>query len=638
MYCCVSIGLIEGIPAPKKGRRLLVGSHASSLVTDTDSLDRVPITVEVSAITFFAERGAFSGHVYQPDINHRTMNFHMFAGARERSDGMMMDSMIDSMVYPGTTNAFSGGHPMALFFYETVPTSEVKLWSPGALSFDYLDATSLETERHHLMGGIQEVGAKLLSSASFERTLQVFKRWRKAGSDGTPVTATEVAEFLMQLCKVGVGTIEKLSKFVEHHQLQWLYEVTEEPIEDQLLYLGSLIRAATPMRVAAYDGRHRFNLCCYFASGYFRPKAELQMERPRFEGLFEKKVMFDGEERTPSFEDCALFKPQTVLVSLPKQNKGMQEVIESMKKLGQDVTQGQTLVVETTLNTVLPEFIQFLLADAHNLHLQKFNYKNYWGRSRKNKANVIDENMIIIYKKLEKFVAQSELYTLLLKGNIAIEFSQMLKICCPTNNGMKDYNPIIAFKDHRAPTNVSRSFALLLAICKLLCDSLDNFILLRRFLQSRKWVYDQGPTDPRDTNQHGSVNYFDQFLITSALEATKSFVSRYVLEKCLIDICRSANKINTLAIDLSQSTWPTLENFVDAKEHPDYEKLKDAADGKIVNDSVLDKKSTGLTKKLRFAAHATIFRDMLRTVCHFGYNPRIKHGNGRNQGLQLYVR
>jgi hypothetical protein len=51
----------------------------------------------------------------------------------------------------------------------------------------------------------------------------------------------------------------------------------------------------------------------------------------------------------------------------------------------------------------------------------------------------------------------------------------------------------------------------------------------------------------------------------------------------------------------------------------------------------LNLKDTKTTGKLRFAAHCTFLRDIIDTICEFGFNPKIESKNGMNQGLQLYV-
>ena len=70
-----------------------------------------------AAVTMFVERGLLSGHCYQPDINHRQINFNSFADTYE-TDGQIKPSLSDSMVYPTRENSFSAGNPMALYCYQ----------------------------------------------------------------------------------------------------------------------------------------------------------------------------------------------------------------------------------------------------------------------------------------------------------------------------------------------------------------------------------------------------------------------------------------------------------------------------------------------------------------------------------------
>ena len=615
-----------------------------------DILERVHVTVDhFTALTLFAERGIYSGHMYQPDVNHREMLFDMFVDARpNQANGVTMDSMCDSMVYPTETNSFSGGNQIALFFYgveKIHADGGVNLWSPSCLSLDYSDLESNKEERHHIMGKIKDVKARLLDLAMFEETLQVFGLARKKTSKSVPLSISEVAEFVSNLGKFRLGTVEELTTFVDNFGMQWLYTVTDEPIEKQLSYFGGLVRAVTPIRVAAYDGRHRFNLCCYFASGFFKPTAVIKMEEPKFNDLFSEKKMFNGETRFPKYEDCALFQKQSLFVTLSKGDVGLEEVLKNLKQSGHAATQNQTLNVTTSVSSMLCEFVQSLIAEAGHLALERFNYGNYWGNKPVNKkqeklANAVDRNMSTIYEKLLAFIGKSEMYTKLMQGSASITFEEMVKVSRPSR--FDSYNPFLAWTDFRPANKVSRQFGIVVCTCKMLCDSLENFGLLRRFLQSRQWVHLQGPIAPRDTHLFGSVEYFDLYIIGGALKAVQEVSKRYLVEKAVLDACRRANKDPQLAFDMKRVNkenvigWLTIPTFYGSSDL-NIEKIKECVDKGIFNDNALGLNTTIITKKLKYAALCTIFRDMMKTICHYGYNPIIQHNSDMNQGLQLYV-
>lgn len=98
-------------------------------------MERTKVTMTCFApITFFAERGVYSGHPYQPAVNHREMSFRIFTHSRQSGDHKTA-AMIDSMVFPTESNSFSVGNVMSMFFYEIEAVDEIvmPLKSPAAI-------------------------------------------------------------------------------------------------------------------------------------------------------------------------------------------------------------------------------------------------------------------------------------------------------------------------------------------------------------------------------------------------------------------------------------------------------------------------------------------------------------------------
>jgi hypothetical protein len=70
-----------------------------------------------AALTMFAEHGLYLGHVYQPEVNHRQMNFTSFYKNTAKPGGNI-PPMIDSMLNPTPHKSFSMGNLMSFYFYE----------------------------------------------------------------------------------------------------------------------------------------------------------------------------------------------------------------------------------------------------------------------------------------------------------------------------------------------------------------------------------------------------------------------------------------------------------------------------------------------------------------------------------------
>ena len=323
---------------------------------------------------------------------------------------------------------------------------------------------------------------------------------------------------------------------------------------------------------------------------------------------------------------------------------GLEEVLKKLKQSGQAATQNQTLNVTTSVSSMLCEFVQSLIAEAGHLALERFSYGNYWGKPVNKKqeklANAVDRNMSTIYEKLLAFIGKSEMYTKLMQGSASITFEEMAKVSDPIHTD--SYNPFLAWNDARPANKVSRQFGIVVCTCKMLCDSLENFGLLRRFLQSRQWVHLQGPIAPQDTHLFGSVEYFDLYIIGGALKAVQEVSKRYIMEKAILDACRKANQDPQLALDMASVNkanvigWPTVTRFFSSADL-NIQKILECVRNANISDRALGLNTAVITKKLKYAALCTIFRDMMKTICHYGYNPTIQHKDGFNQGLQLYV-
>ena len=386
-YC---IGLPFGnadLPATETKELVLLSVQ---VLGESDVLARCVVSAKHFApVTLFAERGIVGGHVYQPTVNHRIMNFGNLGAKRTVEDDVVVTPLLRSMIFNGGKSSFSGNTLMRLFPYEVVPDGpkagkQPLLLSPAPLAFDHaravveiddddeggaegLDgdkgeeepndglpiagtpatkanesatstlsssgitgsvnndvptsvvvrtddplgtpkskghptATSNSTKevkvprkiplsRQMLMGSIESTRGRRLSGTTFDRLLEVFNFHRKDKGNKF-ISPTEIASFLHAISQHNISTQEELKVYVETFKLNRFYNVDLKPIHQQLKTLGTIIRMLVPFRLAAYDGRHRFNLCCYFATGIFLPTSEL---RPKVVSFNEVATMF-GEK------------------------------------------------------------------------------------------------------------------------------------------------------------------------------------------------------------------------------------------------------------------------------------------------------------------------------------------------------
>jgi hypothetical protein len=84
------------------------------------------------------------------------------------------------------------------------------------------------------------------------------------------VSSGEIIWFLEKLALFNLSSSDGLKALIQDRKLGWQYTVSldeEMPIYDQLNTFFGLVRADVPFHIGAFDGRHHFSLCCYFATG-----------------------------------------------------------------------------------------------------------------------------------------------------------------------------------------------------------------------------------------------------------------------------------------------------------------------------------------------------------------------------------
>ena len=651
---------------PDLAGALVNGTSKTGLNKGKHTLDVGPAEVEkvqfqvpcFAGLTLFAERGFYSGHVYQPYVNHRVMDFNSFHDARPMPGGNHGTPLIDSVLRPTDMNSFSLGNKMSFCFYEVEDAEEPEfpLHSPSYLSIERGEDTFLQSCR------IKKRNARTLTPETFSKTLAIFSLKRHTDNKAKPVCASEIAMFLQKICTPHIGTTEGLQGLVTEHKLGWLYTVTNEPIPDQLRKFSAALRAVTPMRVAAYDGRHRFNLCCYFAVGYFNPTCRMKLDRKEFGVAFEGLVAKDskgedvadpdGNPVMVTFENCAVFQPQIVCVATPKPDVTQSAVFEAMRQQGTVTTAAQGLVVSHTVESMMSEFVEYL---GHSTTLVKIDNKNYWrpkdaplkNSAKANDFDIIDTNTTAIWNAFVTFLdASPAVRKSLLQGNSRVKVVEMVTTF-RSGTFLKGTSHCFGYnRVPKPPNGCSTIFAIFGATMKLLCDDIENFDLLRRFLQDRTFKHFQVPSCVEDKAFFGSMEYFNMFVMGIASVSAETVTKRYILEKTLILWALRQKNIPELKADmeaqsdLGDSTWPCFSHCVEAKTTTAMGTIHAALKSGHISDTTmgdLAKKSTKLTMKLKFAAHATLTKDILQTICEYGFNPKVTHIGENNHLLQLYL-
>ena len=70
----------------------------------------------------FAERGPYSGHVYQPTVNHREVDFHSYS--HHQNVSLLSKPLCEHVISPNEETGFSVGALVGLYCYQVTKIDE----------------------------------------------------------------------------------------------------------------------------------------------------------------------------------------------------------------------------------------------------------------------------------------------------------------------------------------------------------------------------------------------------------------------------------------------------------------------------------------------------------------------------------
>jgi hypothetical protein len=577
-----------------------------------------------AAVTMFAERGPYSGHVYQPTVNHRQMSFNSFY---QSIDGKV--PLVRSMVYPTDDKSFSLGNLMGLFCYELTTEEENATYClecPTNLTF----TTTVDGKEDLFlgMGSIKGYGAKALTPSCFNRLMSVFGLTRNVEADSA-VLPEEVGFFLSYLCTIPLNSIENLRKFVADHSLDYLFEVTDdEQVEAQCRYLFALIRSLVPFRIAAYDGRHRFNLCSYFASGVFNPTGDLPCQSQEFDDAFGGWE----DEDAPEFSACEMFKSQRFILTLANEDAPLDEVFSALISTGNLTTQNQQLKVDISWANTISEFVDFFLRSdcCKKLQMHELNFDSYWA-----KTTPAMPYASVLEVLLEFAGSPESTRVTLFLGQSKIPWEDLMKLL-RDNAKLKPYLYLLGHKlDAKPPAKWPRSFSIFLTLLKFVCYHVDNVQEIRKYFQLEKWQVDQYPVSEAARQMFREIPFLRQYVLFITHDISEHCHQRYMMEKKILTVAASDKDDDGVLQQVLNENFPDMTAYVNARPEAfavknDKEKLSDENFGM--------RQHRTLTSKLQYSLNTTLLADVLKTINFYGFNPKIFMSPNANHAVHLYLK
>jgi hypothetical protein len=432
------------------------------------------------------------------------------------------------------------------------------------------------------------------------------------------VEVTEIAEFFLLICKYNIGTKEGLGNFIREFRLDRFYRLNDMAIQHQIWMLSAIIRALVPFRVSAYDGRHRFNLCCYFASGHFKPNNSLKLHQFPFQKI-------PGLKEGAKFDKCELFYPQTFNVAINPHQSDLQDAYSLMKELGIGTTTAQDLAVKTDWRGTICEFLTFLQdrPDASDI-LRGLTFQNFWSKQI---WSLPYKDMI---QPLLDFIESSrESRKILVTEGVKVDWEDIKKAVLKTRDST---SYMLGYKEKpKPPKHIATKFGTFLCLLKFLVVNDKNLTELRKYFQLEEWPTRQGKKGYRDDMPvFHSLEFMQSIVLFQTVLVSQLCIQRCIVEKYLLEKCRRANEDKDLEEDLKKN-FPRFKSFIKKLALP-------LPKGEIATDKRLGiEKTSKVTTKMNIAILVTLLSDVIQTINRFGFNGKILSRPHKNVHLCYYL-
>lgn len=229
---------------------------------------------------FFFECGAYSGHFYQPKVNHRDFDVGVLYDKRETPAGVQVPPLLKSMLDPSEGDDFTIQTPLSCLMYEAVRVDEDETVDPSLALYTTMKC-KVQVDNglppYLIRGRLLNHQASSVSGKSFKKLLRVFNlTWteddgKTPKGDDDPVLPLDWAAFFYKFKDIDTRSREGFKQFLHNYQVRG-FSVDDDLSMCQIRRLfGFFLRSIVPIRCSAFDCQHRCFSMCWFSQGYFTP-------------------------------------------------------------------------------------------------------------------------------------------------------------------------------------------------------------------------------------------------------------------------------------------------------------------------------------------------------------------------------
>ena len=311
-------------------------------------------------LSLFIERGEWSGHPYQPNVNHRECRFSALTEDNVDGDRKTSDPLLKSIFEAERESTFENPPP-TLFFYEVqANTTGQPIHSLSNLMMQCQGNAEVTSRR----GIIQGETAHPLSMKSLKRLATVLgyhideaNLKKKAQGSSTTEIGTLLGSIILGALDVPLKTGKDVGEFVKKCQLLQFFEnddfTGKVPVADLLHKLGFILRTLCPVRVAIPEGQHRMALACFCMTGFFEPSSKAPLERVDMSSSKYSTTLMNKKK----FRDLQIFRGMLARVVVPT-GKDIATEARSLIAMGSAVTLNASRALTTTADSILFDILR----------------------------------------------------------------------------------------------------------------------------------------------------------------------------------------------------------------------------------------------------------------------------------------
>ena len=627
-------------------------------------------------ITLFEERGIYSNHVYQPEVNHREIVFDHFNFPYRDEEGKNMPPLMKSTLWPESDKEqFDFLTAIGLYFCETIDSTD---YDEAQLADDNLlyglfrshGQLRLDGEEHSRFAYIRNRYSKPMTVRTLKRTLLVFGyKWSDPNNcyddDDSIVQLRDISAFFNLFADYNLGDAESFQKFLVDFNMGSVYNYDATvSTELNVWRFGHLIRVLSLMRVAAFDGQHRLVSLAQSSVGIHFVGADVPLKVTSIE------CALPDIKLKPESARSQVWRKMTFTVATPEDpaklgcNRDIQIVYAGY---GSSITGAQDMSIKTGFHAFTTGALRVVLKRMVGERVEAYTFANYWSKNVTSAA--ISSNLSCTWNAFvhysESEPARREYVLSTEKSESASANVRWAKLKSKTGPNfiklisvMHSKGAFFAESKKKGATTITTSTrpglshraGYLLSLLKACSASKGAMDLLNEMFRSH--VPRSTNMFPRSTqlpyHEFHSIRWLGTYVVEPVTNIYEHLCRKFYIEMRIAkllnrigfeDTTKKGDKKKNKQQERVEKYLNKTDDLREALETLEFHDIPFTfpPDDKEISKTGM-KVSHLIVNKVEYAIYATLITDVLEFLNKYGYDPLIEQKGEQNRCLNAYCR